>query len=118
MKYIDRGAIQKAQPLLLRVADMNNPHEELRLAGEVNLIILDSKGSGDLRPMEGFLETYPERAPFIEAVKHAAPFNLGLHHNRMEEHVVKAAESVRLGQMPLEKALERASKKLKRFYTQ
>ncbi len=67
MKYIDRGALEKAHPLLLRVADTENPHEELRLAGEVNLVILDSKGSGDLRPMEGFLESYPD-SPFAPEI--------------------------------------------------
>ncbi|PCI37625.1 MAG: ABC transporter substrate-binding protein [Elusimicrobia bacterium] len=64
----------------------------------------------------GFLKRYPKRAPFIAADEYASPFGFGVHSNRMLEHVDKAAEAVRLGQLPLEKAFARASRKLKRFY--
>lgn len=63
-----------------------------------------------------FLKRFPERRPFLEAVEYAAPYRYGVEGNRLLEELPKAVDAARLKQMPLDKALERAARKLERFY--
>ncbi|MFH2203362.1 MAG: extracellular solute-binding protein [Elusimicrobiota bacterium] len=63
-----------------------------------------------------FLKRFPERAPFIDAVAYSVPFKYGIDSNRLVEHLGKAVDAARLGQMSDDEALARAARQLKRFY--